>query len=104
MNKILISLLLVTLITGCSVKPQRIVVKETELVYVPIPEQYIKECSTTQPPNKKEYLAIEDFSDKEVVLAKYIMTLHKDVHNCGKQVEAIKKFNTEQMELVNKRK
>lgn len=103
MNKIILSLVLIILTTGCSVKPQRVVVTDTKLVYTPLPADYLKNCKTTQPPKKDDFLALKDPSEKESVLTKYIISLHKDIKTCDGQIDAIRKFDAEQIELIKKK-
>lgn len=102
MKKILLITLLAVILTGCSTKPQRIVVTEEKLVYVPIPKKYLSPCKTTRPIDKKEYLEIKIASEKETLLANNIISLHKDIHICNEQIKAIAEFNNKQIELMKK--
>ncbi len=108
MNKIILTLILIILITGCSIKPQRVVVTETKLVYTSIPSHYLTSCETTQPPNQKDYLAIEDtldgYVEKETILSKYATSLILDIKKCNEKLQAIKKFDADQTKLINKKK
>ena len=100
MKKWLLSIFILVVITGCAVKPQRIVVTEEKLVYVPIPEKYLTPCKTTKPINRQEYNSIDDTSEKETLLTSNIISLHKDIFTCNKQIESIKEFNGKQIQLV----
>lgn len=102
MKKLLLSIFVIVLLTGCAVKPQRIVVTQEKLVYVPLPEEYLTPCKTTKPINKQEYDSINDSSEKETLLANNIISLHKDIYTCNKQIDSIKEFNDEQIQLVEK--
>jgi len=102
MKKLMFICLLVILVTGCAVKPQRVIVKETEYAYVPISDNLLKECHVTKPPSKKEYLEA-DVTEQENMLRSTIVSLYGDLNNCNKQIKAIDKFNTESKQLLEKK-
>lgn len=102
MNKILLLCLVIILLAGCSVKPQRVVVKEIDYVYVPITDDLLKECHVTKPPNKKEYLAADDI-EKENMLRSVIGSLYGDLKNCNEQIKSIGKFNDASKKLLEKK-
>lgn len=102
MKKLFFVLALVILIAGCSTKPQRIVVTETEYVYTPIPASFLKDCDVTKPPSKKEYLDTDDVG-REDLLASRMINLYGDLRKCASQVRSIKDFDIEQQKIVNKK-
>ncbi len=101
-KSILLLCLVIILLAGCSVKPQRVIVKETEYIYIPITDDFLKECPVTKPPNKKEYLAADDI-EKESMLRTVIGSLYGDLNNCNKQIKSIGKFNHESKKLLEKK-
>lgn len=109
MNKVLFSIIMVLFITGCVNKPQRVVVTDKQLVYVSIPKHFLTECKTTKPFKKDIYLYDESGKDntfdvKESMLTSYIISLHKDIATCNKQINSISEFDRDQNLLINKKK
>lgn len=102
MNKLFFIFLVVILISGCVAKPQRVIVKEVEFVYNPIPESFLKKCSVTKPPAKQEYMSADDIG-KENLLRTNIISLYGDLNNCNSQINSIRDFNTQQQKIINKK-
>lgn len=101
MKKLFFVLVLVVLVVGCSTKPQRVVVKETNYVYTSIPASSLKECSVTKPPSKKEYLESDD-AGRENLLRSTMVNLYGDLNKCNSQIKSIRDFNNKQKEIVDK--
>lgn len=103
MNKLFFILALIMLISGCSTKPQRVIVKETEYVYTSIPDASLRKCSVTKPPAKQEYLDTDDIG-RENLLRSTIVKLYGDLDKCNSQIQSIKDFDTEQQKIIKKKK
>jgi hypothetical protein len=104
MLKITVLSLITSLLLGCSFsKPPTQVVTEYKLKPITIPAELLKNCDITPPPSKKVYLS-SDYQGKENTLAEYAVRLLTDLKVCNNQILSIKKYQEEQLLILEKNK
>ncbi len=99
----LLLVMFVVTLTGCAGNPtiQTVTVYQDKLV--DIPDNLLKPCSTTQPPEKQAYIA-SNSSKKEQSLANYSINLIKDIKNCNEQITEIKLLQEKQRKILEGKK
>ena len=106
--KSLITLSMITLISGCStqalqkendlLRAQKDVI-QTKLEAVSIPESFFITCKVEQPPNKKLYLS-SSREQKESLLFNYIKSQLIELRKCNEVIVKAKEQNKIQKEII----
>jgi len=106
-NKIflLFTLLITALLVGCNtpiVVPNVQTTKYVDkAVYLPVPSQYLVHCTVaTKQIDKEAYINATDEA-REVVWHDYAVSLITDIKNCNTRIDALKKYNDEQVKLFS---
>lgn len=99
--KIMLSIFLVFLMTGCSPRIVTKIETVTEYKSLEIDPILLQKCSMTEPPIKEVYLN-SDSKQKESLLVNNILDLHKDIKNCNDQISRINKLTIEQKKLLER--
>lgn len=78
---------------GCAknIRPTE-VIKETEIKYILIPDEYLKDCRPERPIDKEKYLSL-DITERESYLTDYIIDLLKKLKECDIRIEKIRSLN-----------
>lgn len=85
------------ILTGCATTER--VVTKTEVKYITVPEEMLKECEVTRPPAVANYVS-KTAREKEEILTTYASQLLKDLSNCSDNLDAIRKYQARQLQIL----
>lgn len=89
------------LLVGCNhnpVKPEVQIVYKTKVVYLTPPLNLLERVTLEQPPEKAEFLAMNDKQRVDVLTNKYINQT-KQVAQCNRNLEGVEKWIEKQLVL-----
>ena len=99
MSVTILSLILISILSGCANTPVSVVSKQ-QTVVVSIPDPLLEQCTIDAPPDKDTYLK-SSWPDKENSLSDYIVKLLKNLANCNTQLKNAKDFQDKQKTLYS---
>jgi hypothetical protein len=90
-------LILIMALSGCgSFQKKEVVnpgvIETTREVLIPkVPEQFLKDCNVTTPPDKTFYVS-QNVYQRESILTRYVNDLLLDMNDCKTQIKNIRKY------------
>lgn len=97
MNKLL-CIFLCFMLAACA-GPTKYITKEKTTVLTP-PNELLDECIITKPFSQSEYL-VKNKTDKEIIMAEYIIALLKNLGACNVQIKTLNNWLNEQKTIFN---
>jgi hypothetical protein len=95
-------LVVVSSLAACAAAPQKpMTITNVKTVVVQTPAPLLRDCPVSAPPDQKTYMAL-DMSGRENSLTNYILDLLKDLKNCNTQIDQIRTFQDQQVQIYNK--
>ena len=92
MFKVILSIFLTFILTGCVTTGQQLEVRETEVRYEKIPSYLTEPCQPEKLKKREEYLALKPH-EKESYLTEYSISLLGTVKDCNIKLNKIDKLN-----------
>lgn len=103
MKNYIVLLLILFGLTGCAsnIFKEKVVTRST-VELIKIPDELLKECGITPPPNKELYTSISDPKARENIMVNYAAELVKDLKKCNSQLEQAVFFQNKMEEYIDK--
>lgn len=93
----IVVLIVVAMLSGCVTNPPK--EPPTRNKFVEIPKELLIPCVAAKPVNRKQYLALEDYSDKEQLLVNAWLAQTTVVRKCSDTVRGLSDWNERQKKI-----
>ena len=88
------------LLQACA--PQKVIVKETEIVVLEPPASFLKDCEVAAPPNKEVYLKSRNAQEREELLVEFGRDQTAAIRTCNKDKKSTREWVAKEKENLKK--